>query len=447
VSRLKVPLPLAGGAPLRAPEELDEISVEPAEERAETTADPVRVYLDEIGKARLLTAAQEAAIGRRIETAQVSLRRSLGAIPLVVRELRALAERVRRQEAEAAELVVFPGGEEARPAKVKPVLAALDHTRALERARKHEDLGDVIAGLPINPARLDELVARLEDLDARLAAARSTAEVTAVAREAGVRRRAFRARMADIRRDDAIVRAAKRELIEANLRLVVSVAKRYRGSGVPFLDLIQDGNLGLMKAVDRFQYRRGFKFSTYATWWIRQSVRRGIADRGQLIRIPVHLGDALSRVSRAQRELTGRLGREPTPAEVARRLRMPARKVQLLLDTFIRTLSLDTPIGEEPATHLGDLIEDTTAPPPDARVLVEDSAARIRAAVATLSPREQQILRLRFALDTDREHTLEEIGQRFSLTRERVRQIEAAALRKLHEPLQGRELRALLAAL
>jgi RNA polymerase sigma factor (sigma-70 family) len=465
VSRLRLPLPVAGGAaPAPAYEDLDEMTVAPAEAlRAWTeepeerivpevfeeappaiTADPVRLYLDEIGKGRLLTAAQEAAIGRRIETAQGDLKRSLAAMPLVVRELGALADRVRRHEVGAEELVVFPEGQEPRPAKVKPVLAALDRARELERAGTPQDVADVVAGLPLNPALLDELVARLEQLDARLAAATSAADVTALEREAGVKRRAFRTSLERIRQDDATVRMAKRELIEANLRLVVSVAKRYRGSGVPLLDLIQDGNVGLMKAVDRFQYRRGFKFSTYATWWIRQSVRRGIADRGQLIRIPVHLGDALTRLSRVRRDLSARLEREPTPVEIGRRLRMPARKVQFLLDAFVRTLSLDMPVGEESATRLGDLIEDTAVPPPDEGVLAENLAAKVRAALATLSERERHVLRLRFGIDADREHTLDEIGRQFALTRERVRQIEAAALRKLHQPLRGQDLHALL---
>ena len=463
VSRLRLPLPVAGGAvPAPADEDLEETTAEPAEvvgaEESEEdvtaeileeappaiTADPVRLYLDEIGKGRLLTAAQEAALGRRIETAQGDLKRSLAAIPLVVHELCALADRVRRQEVGADELVVFPEGQEARPAKVKPVLAALDRAREFGRAGTQKDVADVIADLPLNPALLDEFVAQLEQLDARLAAAKHAADVTALEREAGVSRHAFRTGLARIRQDDATVRTAKRELIEANLRLVVSIAKRYQGSGVPLLDLIQDGNVGLMKAVDRFQYRRGFKFSTYATWWIRQSVRRGIGDRGQLIRIPVHLGDTLIRLSRVRRELSARLDREPTPAEIGRRLLMPPRKVQLLLDAFIRTLSLDMPVGEESATRLGELIQDTAIPPPDAGVLAENLAAKVRAALGTLSARERQILRLRFGIDADREYTLEEIGQQFALTRERVRQIEAAALRKLHRPLQGQDLHALL---
>jgi RNA polymerase primary sigma factor len=404
----------------------------------------VRLYLAEIRKGRLLTAAQEAAIGRRIELAQTELRRSLAAIPVVVEELGILTDRVRQHDADAGELVVFPGGEEARPAKVKPVLAALDRARRLVRAGKREDAAGIVAGLPINPELLDTFVARAEALAHHLAAAEPEADVTALEHEAGVSRDAFPAVLARIRKDDAIVREAKRVLIEANLRLVVSVAKRYRRSGVPFLDLIQDGNVGLMKAVDRFQYRRGFKFSTYATFWIRQSVRRGIADRGRTIRVPVHMAEALTRLSQARRELSERLGREPSPAEIGRHLRMPVRKVQALLEAYIHIVSLDSRLGEESTTELGDILEDTAAVPPDARVVAESVRTKLRDALATLSPREREILRLRFGLDVDRAHTLEEIGRRFSLTRERVRQIEAAALRKLHESGRGRVLRPLL---
>ena len=236
---------------------------------------------------------------------------------------------------------------------------------------------------------------------------------------------------------------AKRELIEANLRLVVSVAKRYRGGGISLLDLIQEGNLGLIKAVDRFQYRRGFRFSTYATWWIRQSVTRGIADRARMIRMPVHLVEKLYRLSRARRSLEAKLGREATPEELAVRMRVPARQVRLLLEAPGRTLSLQAPIGEE-ESQLGDLLEDKEIASPDVAVLSEETVTRVRQALKALSGKEREILRLRFGIGTDHEHTLQEIATRLSLSRERIRQIEAHALRKLGRPRRGRELRDLL---
>jgi RNA polymerase primary sigma factor len=227
------------------------------------------------------------------------------------------------------------------------------------------------------------------------------------------------------------VRQAKREMIEANLRLVVSVAKRYLRSGLPLLDLVQEGNLGLLKAVDRFQYRRGFKFSTYATWWIRQAITRAIADRGRTIRIPVHMVETLNKVSRVGRSLTGELGREPTPEELAKRVRIPARKIKLVLDSARKPVSLETPVGEDAA--LGQFIEDTTAGSPADEVMTQDLTAQMERALGRLTARERDVLRLRFGIGDERSHTLEEVGARFALTRERIRQIEAQALRKLRQ--------------
>jgi RNA polymerase primary sigma factor len=213
---------------------------------------------------------------------------------------------------------------------------------------------------------------------------------------------------------------------------VVSIAKRYVRSGVPLLDLIQDGNIGLMKAVDRFQYRRGFKFSTYATWWIRQTITRSIADRSRLIRIPVHLSDTLRRLKRARETLTATLGREPSADELARHLRLPASKVRLLLEVPAPPVSLQTPIGdEESGTKLADFIQDTELPSTDREVLTRERVLHLERALGALSERERDVLRLRFGLGTEREHTLDEVGARFSLTRERIRQIETQALAKL----------------
>ena len=233
--------------------------------------------------------------------------------------------------------------------------------------------------------------------------------------------------------------AAKRELLEANLRLVVSVAKRYLGPNRQLLDLIQAGNLGLMKAVDRFQYRRGFKFSTYATWWIRQAIMRTIADQSRTIRLPAHMVETLYTISRVSRRLINDLGRDPTPEELAREARVPAAKVRLVLEASRQTLSLEMPIGED--TELRDLLEDGSHVGPADLGMIRDLTAHVDRVLASLDPREQEILRLRFGIGDRDEHTLAQIGHRFRLTRERIRQIEARALRKLRHPARADALR------
>jgi RNA polymerase primary sigma factor len=393
-------------------------------------------YFREMRRMPLLTARQEVEIGRRIEQGRRELLGRILTVPLARRTLVDLAGQIRRGEVPAELLIELPEGGAPDALEVRRLLRVVKRLRAARGPRA----GAAVAALPLKPSIIEDLVRRVGDIRAAMARATQdghASDVRALEREVGMGLRRLDAIVPMVELADADVREAKRQLTEANLRLVVSIAKRYLRSGVPLEDLIQDGNLGLLRAVDKFQYRRGFKFSTYATWWVRQAITRGVADRGRTIRIPVHVLEALHKISRHRAAAMAELRREPTSEELARRAHIPGEKIELLLTAARQPLSLDAPIGEEETATLSDFLEDHTATSPVQRLLDADTTMEVHRLLERLTSREREVVRARFGLGDDKPRTLEEIGARYFLTRESIRQIELRALAKLRQPGLG----------